>query len=249
MTALKQFLPNLYLTELSLPEFDVRGAVIVSGDDALVWDTLSCPSDMRCLDALLANKNVHVVYSHADWDHCWGTAALTPCSITAHDECLKRFSSDVPAELAKFKESDNQKYSEVKLLPPTQTFKTSMTVELDGLAVELHYLPGHTLDCIVAYIPVWGILLAGDTLEEPLPVINDAKLVSSWCQKLKEWQAYPNLKQIIPSHGPISDSSLIQRNLDYFNMARRGESLPDAEKLSQFYAETHQANCLLLAKN
>ncbi|RIK55767.1 hypothetical protein DCC62_31070 [candidate division KSB1 bacterium] len=74
MTILKKFRPGLWLTELHLDDFDVRGAVIIGEKSAVVWDSLSHPRDMQPVRVLLAQKDWQLVYSHADWDHVWGTA-------------------------------------------------------------------------------------------------------------------------------------------------------------------------------
>lgn len=41
---------------------------------ALVWDTLSHPRDMAGWLPLISPLELVIVYSHADWDHIWGTA-------------------------------------------------------------------------------------------------------------------------------------------------------------------------------
>src|SRR4051794_19672829 len=74
MITLTEFRPGLWLTELALADFDVRGAVIIGQQRAVVWDTLSRPSDMTPVQALIGNQALSIVYSHADWDHVWGTA-------------------------------------------------------------------------------------------------------------------------------------------------------------------------------
>jgi hypothetical protein len=55
---LREFRPTLWLTELVLDDFDVRGAVIVGQERVLVWDTLSHLSTMECstCDSQLVGK-------------------------------------------------------------------------------------------------------------------------------------------------------------------------------------------------
>jgi len=38
---LKEFRPGLWLTEASLDDFEVRGAVIIGAERAVIWDSLS----------------------------------------------------------------------------------------------------------------------------------------------------------------------------------------------------------------
>ena len=51
-TTLREVRPNLWLTELVLDDFDVRGAAVVGERRVLVWDMLSQPSDMAAVKAL-----------------------------------------------------------------------------------------------------------------------------------------------------------------------------------------------------
>lgn len=242
MTTLKRYSPQLYLSEQVLPEFDVRGAVIVSPDHALVWDTLSHPDDMKKVAAVCRDKTVTVVYSHADWDHVWGTAALDYQEIVAHSRCAERFADpdDVAATLKK-RQARDAHYTDVVLVPPTRTFANALTLELGDLSVELHSLPGHTRDCIVAFVPALGLLLAGDTVETPLPVVPEHPALEPWLAKLGAWAQDPRVTTVVPSHGPVGGRELIEQTIFYLEALQTGEAaLP--ENLSPFYRQTHQSN-------
>ena len=98
--------PGLWLTELANEVIEVRGALVLGERAALVWDTLSHPRDMTSVQPLLAGKQIFIVYSHADWDHVWGTAGLSgAASIIGHHACASRFAdpTDVEATLAEFR--------------------------------------------------------------------------------------------------------------------------------------------------
>jgi glyoxylase-like metal-dependent hydrolase (beta-lactamase superfamily II) len=242
MTQLHEFRPNLWLTELQLADFAVRGAVILGRDRVLIWDTLSHPRDMQPLLPLLAGRSITIVYSHADWDHVWGTAGLPMAeAIIGHDHCLTRFSTDVPVTLRDKQQAEPTEWAEVKLIPPTMTFETELTLDLGDVTVILRHLPGHTEDCIVAFIPEWGILLAGDTLETPLPLLETDSLVA-WVTALQQWQNNPQLQIIIPSHGEIAGPELLQHNLTYLQVLLEGHEPTVPSELDDFYREAHQAN-------
>ncbi|MFS1476186.1 alkyl sulfatase dimerization domain-containing protein [Vibrio lentus] len=54
---------------------------------------------------------------------------------------------------------------DVSFITPTDTFAEKMEVELDGVKVELHYIPSETNDEIVVYLPEQKILHAAEVLQ------------------------------------------------------------------------------------
>lgn len=244
MRILNEFREGLWLTELELEKFDVRGAVIAGSERIVVWDSLSHPRDMYPVFHLVSGKHFDIVYSHADWDHIWGTGGLPDNwdQIIAHDNSLARFKNDVPLRLQEMRAKQPDQWKQVVLLEPTLTFKQELVLHLGGVTLQLHYLPGHTSDCLVAFIPQWGILLAGDTVETPFPVVNEDSPVSQWIEALERWRDEPNLQTVIPAHGPSGGRELLQNNITYLKnlLAGQNHDLPD--ELSDFYQETHQEN-------
>ncbi len=246
---LSELRPNLWLTELVLDDFDVRGAVIIGDQRVMVWDTLSHPRDMQPVIALAGDKPIDVVYSHADWDHCWGTTALQPDAVIAHEACAGRFQSgEVAQRLAEKKAQEPGQWDAVQLIAPTITFNPSLTMDLGGVQVELHHLPGHTADCLVAWIPQWGVLLAGDAIETPLPYLNteSVALLPEWINALENWNAAPRMNVVIPAHGEVGDHTLIERNLVYLRALKAGQSPAVLAELTTFYSETHANNQALM---
>jgi glyoxylase-like metal-dependent hydrolase (beta-lactamase superfamily II) len=242
MTRLREHSPQLYLTELHLDDFDVRGAVILGSQRVVVWDTLSHPRDMQPLLALVQGQRTTVVYTHADWDHVWGTAGIPRQEVIAHDACYERFQNDVPLTLQAKKEAEQGKWDAVALISPTLTFSRQLIVDLGDVTLELHHLPGHTLDCIVGFIPEWGVLLAGDTAETPLPVVNEDSPIETWIKALQGWEQDTRVKTVIPAHGDISDRTLFTRNIAYLNALLSGEDFALPAIMHPFYHETHAKN-------
>jgi glyoxylase-like metal-dependent hydrolase (beta-lactamase superfamily II) len=245
MTVLTPLTPHVWLTELQLPDFDVRGVVVVGSDKGVVWDTLSHPRDMLSIPAFFPHQQPIIVYSHADWDHVWGTAGLLHhgVDIVAHAHCLQRFGEDVPAFLRQKQTAEPKKWDAVELIPPTITFSNTHTIDLGDASLELHHLPGHTPDCIVGFIPEWGILLAGDTVETPLPYLNDTDSDHKiWIAGLERWVNDPRIKQVIPAHGKIGGRELIEQTLDYLYFLDGRREWRNAGNLPPFYQETHENN-------
>ena len=246
---LSELRPNVWLTELVLDEFDVRGAVIVGEKRVMVWDTLSHPRDMQPVMALAGEKPIDVVYSHADWDHCWGTEGLKADIIIGHAACAERFrNGEVSNDLAEKQAQESSQWAAVKVIPPTLSFTQSMSIDLGGVWVELHHLPGHTEDCLVAWISQWGVLLAGDTVETPLPYLNanSVQMLPQWIALLDSWHANPQVQTVIPAHGEIGDRAVIGQTLNYLRDLQAGRSANVPSEMTAFYTETHANNQALV---
>ena len=102
------------------------------------------------------------------------------------------------------------------MVPPTITFADSLAIDLGGVTVELSHLPGHTEDCLVAFVPEWGVLLAGDTVETPFPLLDETLPVQPWIDRLAEWAGRADVETVIPCHGEIGGRELIEGNIAYF---------------------------------
>lgn len=237
-----------------MEDFDVRAAVLVGTERAVAWDTLAHPLQMQGVPGLVAVESraagsaatalpVTVVYSHADWDHVWGTSALGEVEeVVAQALAARRFRSDVPAELDGRREREPGVWDDVLLVPPTVLFDREHVLDLGGATLELHALPGHTPDCIVGWVPEWGVLLAGDTLETPLPVVNDGTVLASWAAALRRWRDDPRVVTVVPAHGTVGGTELLERNVRYLEALVMGDGPDDLSGLPAFYRDTHRRN-------
>ena len=246
----KEILPNLWIYEAVSADIAVRGAIVVGERQAAVWDTLTHPRDISALAAILGDKPFHVVYSHADWDHCWGTSGFRrpPLSVIGHDECRRRFEEDVPQTLSNMQIAEPNKWDAVGLASPNITFNSRMYLDLGGVTLELRHLPGHTGDCIVGWIPEWGVLLGGDAIETPLPVVNSEPLLGAWLSALQAWASTPDLKRSIPSHGSMSRRKALDQTVDYLESLTGDQDFKLPKRLAKFYRETHQKNLRVFAE-
>ena len=244
MGHLHRFDSNIWLTEAALGDYDVRGAVIAGEERAVVWDTLSHPHDMARVFPLLGEKELVIIYSHADWDHVWGTAGLPyqHAAIIAHAACLTRFSEDVPLTLREKQAAEPTRWDAVQLIAPNLTFQQELALDLGGATLTLRHLPGHTPDSIVAFLPEQGILLAGDAVETPLPCLSEQCPLAPWIAELQRWADDERVRVVIPAHGAISGRDLLRRNIDYLRRLANREPIDFAEPLNDFYRDTHAAN-------
>lgn len=247
MRQILELQPQLYALEVKLPDFAVRSLAVIGERQALIWDTLTCPADMAAFEAALAGKPFHIVYSHADWDHIWGSKGFSrpALNIIGHDACLRRFDQEAPATLSEMQEAEPGKWHDVELVPPNLTFNSRMSLDLGGLTLELHHLPGHSPDCIVGWIPQWGVLIGGDAIETPLPVLNDASLLPAWRDSLENWARKSELKRAIPAHGGCNGRESLDSTVHYLRRLIAGEPIEFATALDEFYRRTHEKNVAL----
>lgn len=235
---------GLVLVETRMEGFDVRSAVIVGSRGVVVFDTLAHPDDMAPVRGLVEGRPVTVVYSHADWDHAWGTCGLeAPEEVVAHAAALERFRSDVPQELAARRAVAPTEWGDVELVPPDRVLDGPLDLDLGDVNLTLVPLPGHTEDSLVGLIRPWGMLLAGDAVETPLPVVNDGAAVPGWILELERWADDPDVEMVVPSHGDVGGPELLVRTADYLRDilggADRGATIEPREP---FYRDAHRRN-------
>lgn len=235
---------NLWLTEIDLGDFNVRGMLILGEERVVVWDTLSHPDDMKVFLPMIGDRELVVVYSHADWDHVWGTGGLSSHNptIIGHEVCRERFAIEVPRTLAEKIGEDEDRWQAVQLLPPTTTFAREHSISLGATTLSLHHLPGHTADSIVGFLPEEGVLLAGDAVETPLPQVPAGCDLAGWIEELSRWLEDPRVETVVPSHGQMGGLEILARNIVYLRQLLAGGSVAVPETLSDFYRETHLAN-------
>jgi glyoxylase-like metal-dependent hydrolase (beta-lactamase superfamily II) len=228
--------------EIDAGEFSVRSVLIRGTRFCLIWDTLTSPRDMTRFAEICTGQQCLVVYSHADWDHVQGTAALSNPIIVGQLNCAHRFKIEARQTLADMQAREPGKWDEVKLIPPHITFKSRLDLDLGGLTIQLHALPGHTPDTLVGFIPEMELLLAGDAVESPLPCVPADCDLDAWIEALVHWRKHEGVSTVIPSHGPMGGKDILDNTIDYLDGLGRGKNRLLPEGLSPFYANTHRDN-------
>lgn len=260
---LDQYLPGVTLLTCMLPgsyDFPVTAAMVCGTRHRVVIDSLIRPADLAPFRGATL-----VVYTHYDWDHCWGTAALPGVPVIGHRLTRERLAHpEMEARLRERLARDPEGYAGSQIVLPDITFEDRLAIDAGGLTVELHHLPGHTADSVVAYVPELDLLLAGDAVEEPLPSLNEVGRVQTWARELRRWCG-AGLKHVVPGHGRPGGLSLLEQNAAYIEglvdgarrMLAKGQMLEEIQnaiplesilpapviaKLPSYYPEQHRAN-------
>ncbi len=216
----------------STEQMEVDAFVIVTTRYVFVLDTLLCPEDMSSVmhevRDELSGRELLVVNSHADWDHCWGNNYFTgenAAPILAHDHCFTRLNSEEEKTGLLEYQQRYPYFQNVVLTPPTLTFPDHLTIYGGDLTLELFSAPGHHPDHIAAWIPEIRLLLAFDAAEKPLPLIGNAESIQNMRDTLESFVALQPL-QVLCAHGKTTDLSVVTQNLQYlYEIEQRGRTL------------------------
>lgn len=232
----ERILPEVDLATRFLPgsaDFPVQAAFVRGSRHRVVVDTLIRPADM-----LPFGGATLVVYTHSDWDHCWGTAAFPGVPVIGHNLTRQRLlNSEVTAYLAQRRQKEPDAFEGSAVVPPDITFEGRLSIDIGGLTLCLEHLPGHTADSIVVHVPELNLLLAGDALERPIPSLNEAGHIRAWARALRRW-CQAGVTCVVPSHGRHGGPDLLQQNLDYIEalLDRTGEFLQQGLSLTEIQA-------------
>jgi len=122
---------------------------------------------------------------------------------------------------------------------PTLTFRDHLTLELGGRSIELHHLGrAHTRGDIVVYLPEERILIAGDIVVAPVPLVGSTSYPGDYPTTLAALLAMQPAV-IVPGHGPVMrDTSYVELMAELLEALRerttaavtRGETLEQARK-------------------
>lgn len=226
-------------------EMDVDAYAIVTGRYVVLCDTLLCPEDMAAaiddLQADLAERQLLVINSHADWDHCWGNGYFTgkyTAPIIGHEHCRTRMQSpEAQNQLIEYQQ-DYTCFHNVVLKPPTTTFTDTMTIHGGDLTLELLHTPGHQPDHIATWIPELHLLLAFDAAEMPFPLLESPAGMPDMLTTLERLQALKP-QYVLCAHGKTTDPALLEINRAYFREIEcRSKNLlatrhPDEQELAR----------------
>jgi cyclase len=210
----------------------IASYAIISGKDALVYDTHVSLSHARFIRETLAARgvvNISVVLSHWHLDHVAGTEVFADCPIIANRRTFLHLS-----ECKDVIEAGTHHGSPAinPLVLPDRLFAGRMTLNVGRIAVELLEANIHSDDATVIWIPESGILLAGDTMEDTVTYVGEPEAFDTHLADLDRLaQLEPAF--ILPNHGDPDiiaaggyDKGFIKAQQQYIRMLKRCRTEP-----------------------
>lgn len=194
---------------------------IHQGDQAIVYDTFTSLAQARWVRDYLTEQGVKrftVVQSHWHLDHIAGNQIYSDSEIV---------SSLLTKQLLEEKKADIEAGKVwgppaiTPLVVPTTTYEGQRTLRVGDIEVELRNLNIHSKDTTVLYLPRDKILLAGDTLEDPLTYMVEIDQLHNHVAGLRTLLEM-DIAAIYPNHGDPAvitgggyDKQLIRATIAY----------------------------------
>jgi cyclase len=216
---------------------------IVDGSEALVYDTHISLPHARIIRETLSEagfSSVRVVLSHWHADHVAGNEVFKDCEIIANNLTAKAL-----AEHRQEFEDGGRDPAIKPLIMPTRTFDGELTLQVGSVTVELRHAEIHSHDGNVLLLPQTGVLLAGDTLEDPVTYVGEPDRLVKHLSELERMSGW-DIRRILPNHGEPGvieaggyDPRLINDTYRYVEKLLRCKAEPELarEDLKTFAAE------------
>jgi len=173
----------------------IASYALIDGAEALVYDTHITLTHARLVRTALEARGVRrirVVLSHWHDDHVAGNEVFADCEIIASAE-----TAELLAEHRARLEAGDPPIR--PLILPNRTFEGRLDLNVGSIAVELHAVDIHSRDGVVALLP-GGVLLAGDTLEDPITYVDEPGRLQAHLAGLSHL-ATLGATHILPDHG------------------------------------------------
>ncbi|WP_088560612.1 MBL fold metallo-hydrolase [Arboricoccus pini] len=180
-------------------ELGIATYAIVDGDEALVYDahiSLAHATRIREVLAAAGHTRLTLVISHWHEDHVAGNAVFADCPIIAHALTAERLEANKAAFAA-------AQPPIAPLVMPNRLFKDRLALKVGRIEVELHHADIHSLDGVVVFVPKDRLLLAGDTLEDPITYVAEPDRLAVHRAALTGLDALAP-SRILPNHGALA---------------------------------------------
>jgi cyclase len=193
--------------------------LVVGGDGVVAVD--ACATERRTrafLDAAASVTHQPVrtlVNTHHHGDHTHGNYLTWPATIVGHRRCREEMELvDRGTFGSVFTPVD---FGELRLAPPTLVFDDHLSLFVDDLEVELHYIggPAHTTNDVVAWLPSRSVLFAGDLVFNggtPFVLMGSVRGALAAVERVRAFGA----TTIVPGHGPVCGSGVLDGIAEYY---------------------------------
>jgi cyclase len=174
----------------------IASYALVSDAEALVYDTHLSTAHGREIRAALAARGVDrftVLLSHWHADHVAGNAAFADAEILAHP-----LTREILVAERETLESGDPPIA--PLVPPTRAVADGETLRVGARTAEVRHFDVHSVDGCTLWLPDAGLLLAGDTLEDPVTYVAEPGRLDAHLDGLARMAAL-SPGRILPNHG------------------------------------------------
>lgn len=184
----------------SAMKLGIAAYVIHRGDEAVVYDTFATLEQARWMRSYLEAMGIRrftVVYSHWHLDHIAGDAVFADCDVVATRltaEALQRHKAAIEAGTM----WGPPAIAAIRI--PNIVFEDRHAMRVGDIDLDLRLRNIHSADGCVILIPQDKILLAGDTLEDPLTYMIEVESLPRHLADLKSMRAW-DFARIFPNHG------------------------------------------------
>lgn len=232
--AVKRISDWVYFFYIEAADFNYGSVVLHKAKKAIVFDTMECVANGKRVKDYMHDLGIDhftVVNTHWHFDHIGGNSLYQDDIIIATSKSRRRMEQNKKLIETGGKgeiggnpiDVDTIGFIETSfpVVYPNITFNTRLELYLDDIKVELFNIHIHTRDCLVGYLPQEKILIPGDTLEAPLPLIIEVGNIPVHIENLKKLNEM-DIKMIIPSHGNLErydkggyDKGFIDNTINY----------------------------------
>lgn len=197
-----------YLNTDDFGKVGCNGMIVINGGEALVFDTPATnEASLELINWLEKDQKIKlkgVVATHFHWDCVGGLNEF-------HAKEIPSYASDKTIKLAKA----------AGYPTPENGFKKKLKLKAGKLYVINQFLgEGHTQDNFVAYVSSDKVLFGGCMIKElgaGNGNLEDAN-VAAWSATVRKVKSsYPNAEIVIPGHGEIGGTELLDYTVEMFD--------------------------------
>jgi len=184
-----------------------NGLIVRKGTETIIFDTPTTDKTSAVLIKWIQEKL-----------HC-SIKAVIPTHF--HDDCLGGLQAFDDNNIPSYANSKTVEYAkENKMAVPKNSFNDSLLLKLgDTYVTAIFFGEGHTRDNVVGYFPEDHVLFGGcliKTMDASKGYLGDAN-VAAWSATVeKVKKAYPQVKFVVPGHGPYGDQKLLDYTIQLF---------------------------------
>lgn len=201
-----------------------NAGLIVGPEGSVLVDTAATEARTRHLgdqvDAVAGGGPDIVVNTHFHGDHVFGNGLFAPrATIVAHEGTRADMAEAGLGLRGLWPEVD---WGETRLLLPTLTFRTALTLHLGGAGphVELlHIGPAHTATDVAVWVPEQRVLFTGDVVWSG---VTPYVLMGSVAGSLRALTRMRTLRPrvVVPGHGTVGGPELFDQTEEYLRWCR-----------------------------